>query len=191
MIIPMALILSVFAKQVLLVWSGDPEIIIYVAPILSIMVIGTLFNGFMNIPYMLQLAYGWTSLTVIINTIATLVIVPLILLLVPHFGAISAAWIWLLLNAGYAFIGIHFMYRRLLPDQKANWYKNSIFKPLVTGLIVAILLKSVLPSPESKIEATFFLIMIAIALFSSVAFSTPLIRNILSKQLRQIFKDFN
>lgn len=190
-IIPTALILSVFAKQVLLLWSGDTELIIYVAPILSIMVIGTLLNGFMNIPYMLQLAYGWTSLTVIINSIATIIIVPLILFLVPRFGAIGAAWIWLLLNAVYAFIGIHFMFLRLLREQKVDWYMNSILKPLTTGVIVAVLMKGVLPDPVTKIEAAYLLTIVAITLFPSVALSTPLVRNILTRQLRQIFKDFN
>jgi len=41
--------------------------------------LGTLFNGLMGIPYMLQLAHGWTSLTVKVNMVAVGVLVPAIL----------------------------------------------------------------------------------------------------------------
>ena len=61
-IIPPALVMSVFAEPLLLAWTGDEAITHHAAPLLSVLALGTMCNGFMYIPYMAQLAHGWTGL---------------------------------------------------------------------------------------------------------------------------------
>lgn len=172
-IIPVALILSVFAKHVLFIWSGDQALTLHAAPILSVMVIGTLFNGFMNIPYMLQLAHGWTSYAVRVNLVAVAFIIPATLWIGPNYGAIGAAWIWAVLNISYVLIGVHFMYRRLLPYQKWHWYKTSIAKPLATGLIMSLILYYVIEFPEDRFVSALILTFNFFCITLSVILSIP------------------
>lgn len=167
-IIPPALILAAFAKPVLLLWTGNHALTAAVAPILSLLVLGTLFNGFMNIPYMLQLAHGWTGYAIRVNVVAVAIIIPAILWAVPRYGAIGAAWIWIALNAAYVLIGIHFMYRRLLPEQKWRWYWESITKPLLTGAIVAFGLAYIMPVSQGRLDAVVTVLLASICVSVSV-----------------------
>lgn len=175
-IIPPALVLSAFAKPILLIWTNDQELTNAVAPILSLLVIGTLLNGFMNVPYMLQLAHGWTGFAVRMNLVAIAIIIPAVLLVVPRYGAIGAAWVWIALNAGYVLIGVHFMYRRLLTEQKWRWYWQSVASPLLAGAVVAFGLAYLLPIFESRISMAITLVFVAISVVVVVIFTLPNIR---------------
>ncbi len=101
----------VFSEAIVLAWTQDVLLSQEVAPL------GT----FLNILMWMQLAHGWTSLTVKMNIVA----VPAIFIVVPTYGAIGAAWV--VLNAGYVFVGVHFMYRKILVDEKWSWFVESIF----------------------------------------------------------------
>ena len=171
-----ALILSAFAKPILLLWTSNQELTDAVAPILSLLVIGTLLNGFMNVPYMLQLAHGWTGFAVRMNLVAIAIIVPAVLLIVPRYGAIGAAWVWIALNAGYVLIGVHFMYRRLLAEQKWRWYWQSVASPLVAGAVVAFGLAYVLPTFQINLSTVIALVFVAISLSAVVILTLPNIR---------------
>lgn len=175
-IIPPALVLAAFAKPVLLLWTGNHALTIAVAPILSLLVLGTLFNGFMNVPYMLQLAHGWTGYAIRVNVVAVVIIIPGILWAVPRYGAIGAAWIWVGLNAAYVLIGIHFMYRRLLPKQKWRWYRESIVKPLLAGAIVAFGLVYIMPASQGRLDAAVILLLASICVSVSVVIVMPSLR---------------
>jgi O-antigen/teichoic acid export membrane protein len=136
LIIPATLILVFFGKNLLLLWTGDALLVENVAPLLALLALGMMLNGFMHIPYMLTLAYGWTKFSVYLNITAVILLVPSMIWATLSYGAIGAAWIWVILNASYVLIGIHFMYRRLLITEKWRWYGNDIILPLLTTSII-------------------------------------------------------
>ncbi len=175
-VIPPAFVLAVFAEPVLFLWTGDHALTATVAPILTLLVLGTLFNGFMNVPYMLQLAYGWTGFAIRMNVVAVTIIVPAILWVVPRYGAIGAAWIWITLNAGYVLIGVHFMYRRLISEQKWRWYRESVASPFVVAAVVASGLAYVLPVPEGRLDAAITVALASICVSTSVVLVLPSLR---------------
>ena len=115
---PVLILLSFFAGGVIFTWSGDAALAEKTSSILSILVIGTFLNGLMYMPYQLQIAHGWTSLAIKTNVVAV-VLIPAIFWVVPRYGAVGAAWIWLILNAGYVLVAIHFMHRQILPKEEA------------------------------------------------------------------------
>src|SRR5487761_803537 len=63
MVAAISVVLMVFSRDVLYLWTGDTATAAKVAVPLSILVAGTALNGLMNLPYALQLAHGWTRLT--------------------------------------------------------------------------------------------------------------------------------
>lgn len=180
-IIPPALVIAAFAKPALFIWTGDEVLSNEVSPILSVLVIGTLLNGFMNIPYMLQLAHGWTSYAIKVNLVAVAVIVPGILWAVPRYGTIGAAWVWLALNIGYVLIGIQFMYRRLLTEQKWRWYLDSISKPMAVGVSVTITMALILPESNSRLFNAILLLFVTSLVCLAVLTILPNIRRRLTK----------
>lgn len=126
-----ALLLIIYAENILRLWTGDQALALAIAPLLALLAAGTFLNSLMHMPYMLQLAHGWSSLAARINLVAVSVLVPAIFWVVPRYGAMGAAALWVLLNAGYVSIGIHAMHRRLIPEEKWRWYGQDLALPVV------------------------------------------------------------
>jgi O-antigen/teichoic acid export membrane protein len=175
-IVPPALLLVFFAEPTLLLWTGDLVLSHSIAPLLSMLALGTLLSGFMNLPYMLQLATGWTSLSVKINLVAVCAVVPGIVWAVPRYGAIGAACAWVALNAGYVLVGAHLMHSRLLPNAKWTWYRTAVAIPLAAGGATAALLLQSFPVPSSRSSAALILSCTAVALFVAVWSVLPTVR---------------
>lgn len=168
LVVPAALILVFFGERLLTVWTGDESLAHNVAPLMALLALGTMLNSLMHIPYMLTLAYGWPGFAVRQNTVAVLLLVPAILWAAPRYGAIGAAWIWIILNAGYVLIGIHFMHARLLPKEKWRWYGKDVALPGLTSAIAALLCWLAEPSGGSRLAEFVWLltsgvIMVAVA----------------------------
>lgn len=138
-LVPAALVLAFHAQGVLFAWSGDAVLAAQAAPALSVLVLGTLLNGLLHVPYQLQLAHGWTGLGIKANLVAVAVLVPAILWLVPIYGGIAAAWIWVALNAGYLIVSAPVMFRRLLPSEQRSWYVHDLGIPSA-GALAALML---------------------------------------------------
>ena len=136
---PPAALMIFFADPILRIWTGNQEVTHNVAPILTLLAIGSLLHTMMYMPYMLQLAAGWSGFAVRVNAIAVCVLVPAIFVVVPRYGALGAAAIWVALTTCYVVGSAHFMHRRLLPEEKWRWYLHDIGLPVgaamgVTGL---------------------------------------------------------
>jgi len=159
LLIPPALVMAAFAEPLLWAWTGDRAIAQQTAPLLALLALGMMCNGFMHIPYMAQLAHGWTSLSVQINIAAVAVIVPAILWAVPLYGAIGAAWVWFSLNVGYLLFAIYFMHRKILLGEKWRWYGRAVALPLVVAGAVVFAMKLTSPELSGRVESMLFILL--------------------------------
>lgn len=187
-IIPFAVILSLFSSEILMLWTSSAETTAYTHILVSTLVISTALNGLMNIPYALQLAYGWTSLTFWTNVISVLILVPTMIGLVRLWGPVGAALTLVLFNISYILICIQIMHRRLLRGQKWRWYKQDVIQPasgaILVGLVSRLLIHSSLPT---------FMMILSLLLtlsfsFLAAAMSAPAVRQELFKQLSLLKK---
>jgi O-antigen/teichoic acid export membrane protein len=121
----------------------------------------------MNIPYFLTLAYGWTKFALYQNIVAVVFLVPAIIWATTHYGAIGAAWIWVILNAGYVLIGVHFMYRRVLITEKWQWYGRDIMLPMLAAVVIAMLFSLLQPTLEYKLVWLLWLLVTGISMVAS------------------------
>lgn len=145
-LLPVAAVVAVFATDLLRVWTRDPALAAASGPILSLLVIGSAMNGLMNLPYALQLSYGWTRLGFWINVVSVCLVVPGIWVMGRKFGGVGAASVWLALNLGYFLIGIPLMHRRLHPGEMWRWYRMDILPPLATCTMMVIAWRIALPN---------------------------------------------
>ena len=120
--VPAALVISVFAPEILLIWTRNEATAASAAPILAILVIGSALNSLMYVPYALQLAYGWTRLAFTLNLALAAAMVPALLIAVVNYGAIGAAVVWTAVNLLYVVVGIPATHRRLFGDYGAYWF---------------------------------------------------------------------
>ncbi|MBE1426385.1 O-antigen/teichoic acid export membrane protein [Desulfomicrobium macestii] len=144
-----AIVLIYYAETFLLLWTQDAELSENVAVLLSLLIFGNLLNGLLGIPYQMQLAHGWLRLAIYVNSVAVLFIIPAILWVVPRYGALGAAWIWVALNAGYGLIAAQFLYRRIMKAEKWRWYKEDVLTPLLVATFAVGIVKILWPAPET------------------------------------------
>ena len=169
----MTAILVVFARDVLLLWTGDAMVADKAALPMAILVAGTALNGLMNIPYALQLANGWTRLALGLNALSLVLVIPLCLWAVPRYGMAGAAMLWLVPNLVSVGIGIPMMHRRLLSGEMSRWYLRDNLPPFVVATVVAMLATTLLPEASRTWQgfAGFALACSAVLLASMLAAS--------------------
>lgn len=188
MLAPAAMLLSFYSEEILFVWSGDAGLADKSAPLLSVFVIGVFLNGLMHMPAQLQLANGWVSLGIKTNIVAVVILVPAIFWAVPHYGAIAASWIWVVLNMGYVLITILLMHRRLLKHEKWQWYWGDVLLPLMGASVVMLFAKLFQPNIHgSRWCGLFFMLIVGALAFCASALLADRIRPRLLTLLRQGF----
>jgi len=186
LILPVAIVIALFSYEIILLWTQNPTTAEKTHLLVSILICGTALNGLMNPPYALQLAYGWTILSVLKNIIAVILLVPLIIIMAMRYGATGAASMWLLLNIGYVLFEIPIMHRRLLRKEKWRWYWQDVSLPLVAGLSVACLGRLFINAATSQLIMLLYLMIISALTLGMTFLSVPTMRSRLYGQLLKL-----
>jgi O-antigen/teichoic acid export membrane protein len=135
-LLPIGAFLAFFAPEIMFLWTRDPTTVEQTHRLITLLSIGNILLGLMVLPYALQLAYGWTSLALTTSLVFIILLVPLLLGLAPWYGAAAAAWLWLLLNAGYVGANIPIMHGRLFPKELWRWYVTDVAMSAIPVLLV-------------------------------------------------------
>ncbi len=183
-----SVMMILFSEQIIALWTGSHDIAERVSPILTLLSIGNLLNSVMIIPYMLQLAHGWSSFAAKVNAVAVAILVPAILWATPRYGAIGAAWVWVILNCGYVFISIHFMHMRLIPGEKLRWYSYDLGLPIFACLLVAAIFRYFQPVGMARFEELTWLILCGLFAFAAAMFFASELRADLKKQYELLLR---
>jgi len=175
-ILPMAMILVMFSYEIMVLWTVDITIAENTHWLISLLVIGTTINGLMNLPYGLQIAYGWTRLSIYTNTVAAVLLAPMLFIMVHYYNAIGAAVVWVVLNTGYIIIGVQLMHRRLLKEEKWRWYIEDVFRPLMAALLVAVTGRLILPAEGGPFIMAIYLTAVLLLAYLLAILVTPMVR---------------
>jgi O-antigen/teichoic acid export membrane protein len=176
LLIPPATVIAFFAFDVILAWTGNVETARNTSAILRLLVIGTALNGLMSLPYILQLAYGWTSLGLRINIFFIATMIPLLFGATAYFGSEGAAAVWLILNIIYLIVGVPLTHRRLLKGEARRWYTEDVGWPVLAAVAVTILSKLTYPQSLSRMSTIFELLIILFAVAAVTALSAKEVR---------------
>lgn len=142
-ILPVGITVVFFSKEILMLWTRNPKVVENVYILLRLIIIGGVCNSAVSLPYMLQLAYGWTSLSFYKNIIALVILIPLLFFLISHFGAIGGAFTWIILNVGYILFEIPIMHKRILKNEMKIWYIFDFGLPLLCCVAIGTILKNI------------------------------------------------
>jgi O-antigen/teichoic acid export membrane protein len=185
LILPAALVAALFSRELLLLWTRNPVTVEHTHILMSLLVIGTALSGLMNLPYALQLAYGWTRLALVTNIVSIIILVPLLFLFTSWYGAVGAALMWVALNCGYVFIAIQIMHRRLLKGEQWRWYQQDVGLPLAVTLFFTWVGRWLLPAHLSPPFMILYLAMVGTVSLVATALAAPQIRFILVARLNK------
>lgn len=139
LIIPVGLVLAIFSKEIIFLWTGNIVTAQHTFLLARILVASSTLMGLMLIPYTLQLAFSWTRLSLTFNFMGVVLLIPLTMWLTTMYGAVGASFMLLLLYSTN-FLGMtHLMHRHILQGEKWNWYINDIGKPFLSALVIVLI----------------------------------------------------
>jgi O-antigen/teichoic acid export membrane protein len=179
-----SLVMIFFTKDFLMLWTNDQILTEKISTVVSILVIGNFMSGLNAMPFNLQLAFGWTSLSFYIKLFSVFISIPLVLWASAKYGTVGAAYVWTLITTIYIIIGTPLMFNKIISKERWNWiYKDTIL-PIFVGIITAILIKSFLPEAKNSTERLIILITAGFLILLSTSLASNKIRLLILKQLK-------
>ncbi len=139
MSIPVAMVLGMFSREVILIWTRDPVVAGQAGQFTAILLIGSLWLSLLVIPFCLALAYGWTGLNVAVGIAAVVLFAPLTVLLAGSFGLTGVAMAWPGLHPATGLVYMPLLHRRTLPGELLPSCWGDTLLPLVSTAVVVAL----------------------------------------------------
>ncbi len=141
--------------------------------VLRLLIFGRLLNVIISIPYEVQLAAGWSSLSLLCNVTGAVFMIPLMMFAVPLYKELAASLLWTMLNIYYMIFMLHVMHKKLLVGQKYAWYLRDILKPLSAGTLLMTIATTVNTGTLSKVNSIVFMFLsIALTVLTMIVVST-------------------
>jgi O-antigen/teichoic acid export membrane protein len=185
LILPIASVVAAFSFEILRLWTRNTETAANTAHVLTLLIVGSAINALLYLPYALQLAYGWTKLSIVAGLISISILILLMFPMTKHFGAAGAASIWAIINILNMVIAVPLMHRRLLPLE--SWgYFSDIGYPLLCTAATAVVGRLVFPKFESPLATLAVLAGVWCAAFVTAVLSAPHIRNGIGRYLSKL-----
>lgn len=141
---PVAVVLSLYSKNILYIWTGDMGVALYGEYILGMYSIGFFFAALSAFPGYIQHALGDMRYHVKGTVILVLIIFPSMLFAVNNYQANGAATIWATVNFIFFVTWTKITHDKLVPLMHRNWLFNLIFKPVVMVSTAALIIKACL-----------------------------------------------
>jgi O-antigen/teichoic acid export membrane protein len=176
LILPVSIVMAFFSKEILFLWTGDLKIVEHTHLILSILAAGTALNSLMHLPYALQLAHGWTKLSLYTTIVAVLLLTPLIIQMTSLYGAVGAASVWVIFNGALVVIVIQLMHRRLQKGEQWRWYFEDVGLPLAVSIGAALLCLTFVPTGGLRLQLLMVLAGVTVFTTGSTFLATPVTR---------------
>jgi O-antigen/teichoic acid export membrane protein len=172
-----ALFVIAFADVILRVWTRDASIADHTSGILRVLLLANLLNGLVNLPMEAQFAFRWTRLALIGELIGIAVILPLIIIVTPEFGALGAGWCLVALNVGYLAVSVTLMYRHILHDERWRWLFGDVLLPLSAAACCALTSRYLFSTtPSGSLVSWVTFVGGAMVTLLGAALAAPLIR---------------
>jgi O-antigen/teichoic acid export membrane protein len=186
LVIPVCTILAGVPNAVLMAWSAQVIHHHGLAEIIGLIAIGWSIGGLVSVPTAMQLANGWTSLTAKFNIAAVICQIPLLLILIPRYGGLGAASVWVGIAVVNVIVVPNLMFNKLMKDSRVTWYVREVILPIAASCGAMMVMRWIVPAPHDRLEAIGYLALIYMICLSCTALSLGELRR---KVFNTIFKD--
>jgi len=187
LVLPIGCFLFLYAEEILFLWTNNETLTLHTTPIMKAVVIGTVCNTMMIVPYILLLAKGNTKYPFYQNLIAAILTLPSLFFLVKNYGALGGGINWIIINSGYLIISIPLIHWLYIKGEFKKWLIYDLGKPLLYVISLSIVMKSfeVLCFEQLGLLQMMIILVIGINLYISII---PEIRNFIWSLLLQKIK---
>jgi O-antigen/teichoic acid export membrane protein len=170
-IIPLGILLILFSRQILLLWTRNSVIAENAHLLVSLLVLGVTLNGMCSVPSYMSTAFGWPQLVMYVNVGQAIVLVPAIVYATSRYGAIGAATTWVIMHSTYLFVMLPILFHRYLQTEKWEWFLLDLGRPLAGVALAGILALWLVPAQSSPVSMVFYL---GLSFMFMIAVSIPL-----------------
>lgn len=132
------MVLVVFGPEITALWLGPGANAPFWGRVLEVLLLGTLCNCLVQLPYYGQLSAGWTSLAASANALVLPIFIPLVLWGVLHFGVMAAAVGWLAINLGKLLVVAPMTFKRVMKGQRRSWITRDVLMPIGAITVVGV-----------------------------------------------------
>lgn len=190
LIIPIALFIAFFAKEIILLWTQNPITAENIHLLVTFLAIGAMFNGLAHIPLSLQYAHGRTRLIFYISIGVVIIMIPGIFLMVRYFGAQGATVILMVINLLYTLTITQFVHRHIFPEENRRWYINDAGLPLIAALISIGIGRIFIHGTISTVPLVLKLAAVVFITLIVTSFVTPIIRGWLLNRISYLHRKY-
>ena len=183
---PVALVLALFASQVLWAWTGKEDIARDAAGVLAYYALGNGLLAIGALPLQLQVAAGGLRLHVIGTVLFVTLLLPMLWWATGEYGMAGAGIAWLAVNLAFLGFWVPVAHRRFLPASHWRWLGGQVLAVLLPTAAAALLLKLLLPWPDERLPAILELGAVGAVLVGVAAASASSLRGHFRATARQL-----
>jgi O-antigen/teichoic acid export membrane protein len=169
LVLPAGCVLVFFPAEVLTLWTHSPEVARAAGVVLALRAVGTMLNALMHVPYVMQLAVGWSSLGAGVNALALVAVVPATIALGLTLGGAGAALVWVALNVAMLLFAMARMHRRVLPGELGRWYAHLLLPAAAVTVVFALGRAAMPDTPAPAVRAAWLAAVAAVAALAALA----------------------
>lgn len=186
LILPFALFLSLFSKEILFIWTRNNLTVDNTWQITSVVTLAVAIHCLMFMPYVLCLTYGKTKLALYTNIVILMILIPGIIYSAIHFGGLGGAVCWLSINILYLLINPVMVHKLFLKGDALNWYWKDTFRPIVGCIGILLSSRFLLSENHFGIPVTVFLLALTgILAFTASLLSSGELKGIVMERLNK------
>jgi hypothetical protein len=185
-ILPIVGTAVVFTSELIFIWTQDSNITNKVAPIASILFMGTIFVNLAGVPYTLTLAYGWAKPGFYRALIAFLLLMPLTIIMSLRYEGIGAAFAWALFNLGDLVLFPWLIHRKILKTEFKYWAMMDVGFPVVVSLFVFVVANWIVPDDLTMIQILFIVPFVFTLAFGCTLFAARDIRGLATNYFKKL-----
>lgn len=141
LITPITLCIALYSIPLVTLWTGKADLAISIDYVLKILIFGGFFLCLQLTPFYLALANGFTKINLYTGVVGLIVIIPLMIYSISHYGMIGAAIPWVIVNvSGFLVIGLYSV-NRFLKNHVSHWLVSDILIPIVITVVIAFIIE--------------------------------------------------
>lgn len=186
-----AITLAVVAEPLLIAWTGDSSLAERTAPIVALYAIGNMFLSVSAYVYYLQYAKGKLYYHLLGNFGLFLFLVPLVFFATKMFGAIGAAYVWVLINTIYLFFWVTYVHYKLESNLHKVWIYNDFFKIVFPASLLGVFIYQLNFHSLDRLLNLYFSIFVGIVVLICCLLSSEKVRLLVVKIIRNKYARFN
>jgi O-antigen/teichoic acid export membrane protein len=129
--------LFAFALPLLKLWLGEESPIVNdMADLLPWIILGSILNALHSMPYITQMAAGWTRLKLSMNLFQVVIYLIFLPSLFEDYGVFAGVMLWIFINLLNFLVEVPLMHRRLLQNELYRWwFSDTVFPAVIATMI--------------------------------------------------------